>query len=188
MMLSNTSRAPCGPCRRPAAGFTLVELLITVAVVSFLLALAVPAFRSFMQSDQQWVQQNTLVMGLNAARSEAIKQDVAGGVQVCSSTDGATCTNTPWGQGWIVLSSANATPLQVIGALPTGTTLSEANNNFSVTFLSNGAVNTAVAFKMCDARGGAQARYSQVTAMGRVVSSPTVGQDLSSPPQPLVCP
>jgi type IV fimbrial biogenesis protein FimT len=157
-------------------------------VLSFLLALAVPAFRSFMQNDQQWVQQNTLVMGLNAARSEAIKQDVAGGVSVCASADGATCAGTSWAQGWIVLSSANATPLQVVGALPTGTTLTEVNNNFSVTFLSNGAVNTAVAFRMCDARGATQARYSQVTSMGRVVSSPTVGQDLSSPPQPLVCP
>jgi type IV fimbrial biogenesis protein FimT len=195
MMLSNMLLVPSRRCRRPAAGFTLVELLITVAVLSFLLALAVPAFRSFMQNDQQWVQQNTLVLSLNAARSEAIKQDVAGGVQVCSSTDGATCTNTPWSQGWIVLPSVNpvnpllpATPLQVIGALPTGTTLTEVNNNFSVTFLSNGAVNTPVAFRMCDVRGATQARYSQVTSMGRVLSSPTPGKDLSTPAVALVCP
>jgi len=187
-------------CRR-SAGFTLIELLVTVVVLSILLGLAVPAFRTFMQNDQQWVQQNNLVLALNAARSEAIKQDVFGGVQVCSSTDGATCTGTPWNQGWIVLPSVNSfnpaaapKPLQVIGALPPGTTLNEANGNLSLTFLSSGVLNTGllanpaapVAFKMCDSRGAAHARYLQVNLMGRVVASPTVGQDLNG--LALACP
>jgi len=187
-------------CRR-SAGFTLVELLVTVVVLSILLGLAVPAFRTFMQNDQQWVQQNNLVLALNAARSEAIKQDVFGGVQVCSSTDRATCTGTPWNQGWIVLPSVNSfnpaaapKPLQVIGALPPGTTLNEANGNLSLTFLSSGVLNTGllanpaapVAFKMCDSRGAAHARYLQVNLMGRVVASPTVGQDLNG--LALACP
>jgi len=187
-------------CRRSAV-FTLVELLVTVVVLSILLGLAVPAFRTFMQNDQQWVQQNNLVLALNAARSEAIKQDVFGGVQVCSSTDGATCTGTPWNQGWIVLPSVNSfnpaaapKPLQVIGALPPGTTLNEANGNLSLTFLSSGVLNTGllanpaapVAFKMCDSRGAAHARYLQVNLMGRVVASPTVGQDLNG--LALACP
>ena len=181
--------------RRQLAGFTLVELLITVVVLCILLALAVPAYRSFMQNDQQWTQQNNLVLSLNTARSEAIKDDLPGGVQVCSSTDGATCTGTPWGSGWIVLPSVNVfaaappKPLQVVGALPTGTTLTEANNNLTVTFLSNGAlapVPAPIAFKMCDVRGAAFARYTQVTLMGRVVASPTVGQDLTG--AALTCP
>jgi type IV fimbrial biogenesis protein FimT len=187
-------------CRR-SAGFTLVELLVTVVVLSILLGLAVPAFRTFMQNDQQWVQQNNLVLALNAARSEAIKQDVFGGVRVCSSTDAATCTGTPWNQGWIVLPSVNSfnpaaapKPLQVIGALPPGTTLNEANGNLSLTFLSSGVLNTGllanpaapVAFKMCDSRGAAHARYLQVNLMGRVVASPTVGQDLNG--LALACP
>jgi type IV fimbrial biogenesis protein FimT len=185
-------------CRR-SAGFTVVELLVTVVVLSILLALAVPAFRSFMQNDQQWVQQNNLVLALNAARSEAIKQDSS--VQVCGSTDGATCTNTPWNQGWIVLPTVNpfnpaAAPkaLQVVGALPPGTTLNEANGNLTLTFLSSGVLNTAllaapgapVAFKMCDARGAAHARYLEVGLMGRVVASPTVGQNLAG--AALTCP
>ena len=180
--------------RRHLAGLTLVELLITMVVLSILLGVAVPAFRSFMQNDQQWVQQNNLVLSLNTARSEAIKNDLPGGVQVCSSTDGATCTGTPWNQGWIVLPSVNVfgvgapKPLQVVGALPTGTTLTEANNNLTVSFLSNGALTPAapVAFKMCDVRGAAFARYLQVTAMGRVVASPTVGQNLAG--AALTCP
>ena len=186
--------------RRAAGGFTLIELLITVVVLSILLGLGVPAFRSFMQNDQQWAQTNTLVVGLNSARSEAIKNDLTAGAQICSSIDHTSCTATAWDQGWIVLGVNPANPrgplkpLQVVGALPVGTTLTEANNNLTITFVSNGTLDTSslqnptarVAFKMCDARGAASARYLEVTLMGRVVASPVVGQDLNG--APLTCP
>jgi len=212
--LPPTDRAARRERRRASGGLTLIELLVTIVVLSILLGLAVPAFRSFMQNDQQWVQTNDLILSLNAARSEAIKNDTtlvfvppipgAPGARICSSSDGVACTGTPWNQGWIVLGADPASPqnppkrLQVVGALPAGTTLTEANNNLSITFLSNGTVNTApgalvnpgvpVAFTMCDARGAAFARYLQVTLMGRVVAAPNVGQNLSSPPAPLTCP
>jgi type IV fimbrial biogenesis protein FimT len=194
MILVTHTRIALIEHRRKLAGFTLIELLITVVVLSILLALAVPAFRSFMQNDQQWVQQNNLVLSLNTARSEAIKNDLPGGVQVCSSTDGATCTGTPWAGGWIVLPSANVfgvgapKPLQVVGALPAGTTLTEYTGNLTVTFVSNGALTPAavIQFRMCDVRGAAFARYLQVTPMGRVVAATTVGQDLTGAALP--CP
>jgi type IV fimbrial biogenesis protein FimT len=190
---------PARACRAPG-GFTLIELLVTVLVLSILLGLGVPAFRSFMQNDQQWAQTNTLVVGLNSARSEAIKNDLTAGAQICTSNDGTRCTATAWDQGWIVLGVNPANPrgplkpLQVVGALPAGTTLTEANNNLLITFVSNGTLNTSllqnpaarIAFKMCDARGAASARYLEVTLMGRVVASPVVGQDLSG--VPLTCP
>ena len=82
----------------------------------------------------------------------------------------------------------------MVGALPAGTTLNEVSGNLTITFLSTGGVNTAAlvnpavwpAFKMCDARGAAFARYLQVTAMGRVVAAPRVGWDLAG--AALTCP
>jgi type IV fimbrial biogenesis protein FimT len=191
--------------RRATGGFTLIELLVTIVVLSILLGLAVPAFRSLMQSDQQWVQTNNLLLSLNTARSEAIKNDtfisvaIPGGAQICSSSTGLACTGTPWNQGWIVLGADPANPgnpkvLQAVGALPTGTTLTEVNGNLAVTFQSNGAVNTGalvnpaapVAFRMCDVRGATKARYLQVSLMGRVASAQMPGQDLTG--AGLVCP
>jgi type IV fimbrial biogenesis protein FimT len=207
-----THRTACPGGRRAIGGFTLIELLVTIVVLSILLGLAVPSFRSFMQNDQQWTQTNNLILSLNAARSEAIKNDttfnsaaipIPGGAQICTSSDGVACTQTPWNQGWIVRGADPASPqnpktLQVVGPLPAGTTLTEASDNRSITYLSNGALNTApgalvnqagpVAFKMCDVRGAAFARYLQVSRMGRVVAAPTAGQDLNSPPAPLTCP
>jgi type IV fimbrial biogenesis protein FimT len=188
------------------AGFTLVELLVTIVVLSILLGLAVPAFRTFMQNDQQWAGTNTLALSLNTARSEAIKNDtfislaIPGGAQICSSSTGLACTGTAWQLGWIVLGVDPANPgnpakvLQAVGALPAGTTLTEANGNLTVTYQSNGTLNTGalanpaapVAFKMCDARGAKFAHYLQVSLMGRVVASPTVGQDLTG--AALTCP
>lgn len=185
------------PATRPyAAGFTLVELIITVTVAGILMALAVPAFRTYLLNDRQWLQQSSLVMAFNAARSEAIKWDIAGGAQVCASANGTTCNGASWAQGWIVLIATlpNPTVTQSVGALPTGSTLTELNGNLSVSYLSNGMVNTAAlvnpgappAFTMCDARGAAQAVYTQVSLAGRVASSNTVGQNLAG--AALTCP
>jgi type IV fimbrial biogenesis protein FimT len=177
-----------------AKGFTMVELLVTILVVGILMALALPAMRTFLQNDRQWSQESSLVLAFNAARSEAIKQDVAGGVQVCASADGQTCSGGNWANGWIVLSSVNSVnpalppvPIESVGALPTGTTLTELNGNTSVTYLATGMLNATLlavpgvppAFTMCDARGVSQARYAQITLAGQVLSSGTVGKNLS---------
>ena len=189
--------APLEICRR-SAGFTLVELMITVVVAAILMAIAVPSFRTFMQNDQQWVQTNNLLLALNTARSDAIKSDLVAGAQVCSSSNGLGCTNTPWNLGWIVLGADPGNPqnppkvLQSVGALPPGTTLTEGANNLAIAFRSNGALGAlanpepVVSFKMCDVRGAAYARYLQVTPMGRVVASPNVGKDLTG--AALACP
>jgi type IV fimbrial biogenesis protein FimT len=197
-------KAPRETCR-PAGGFTLIELLVTIVVFSILVGLAVPAFRSFLQNDQQWTQTSNLLVGLNLARSEAIKNDtfispaIPGGAQICSSNTGLACTGTAWQLGWVVLGVDPANPagskvLQAVGALPAGTTLTEANGNLQITFQGNGALNTGaltnpgapVVFKMCDSRGAASARYLQVNAMGRVAASQTPGKDLSG--AALTCP
>ncbi|VXB45205.1 Pre-pilin like leader sequence [Luteimonas sp. 9C] len=83
-----------------ARGFTLVELMVTVAVVAILAAIAFPSFEATMRSNRVSTTTNELLASFALARSEALRSP--GGAQVCSSADGATCTNTAWDQGWIV--------------------------------------------------------------------------------------
>lgn len=177
---------PRGHAVRANSGFTLMELLITIAVGAILVTLAVPAFQNFLRNDRQWTTANSLVMSLNAARSEAIKQDTA--VSVCPTANGTSCSaSSAWSQGWIVLSSASgSTPALTVPTLATGSTLTEASGLTAVTFLSTGMVSAQAAFTLCDARGATQARYVQVGPTGSIASSSTVGQALSG--APLSCP
>jgi type IV fimbrial biogenesis protein FimT len=84
-------------------GFTLVELLITIVVLTILLAAGVPAFQSFIKNNRVTGQANDLISAIQLARSEALKRGE--NIVVCASSDQATCTGKDtWTDGWIVFS------------------------------------------------------------------------------------
>ncbi|GAB6067346.1 hypothetical protein JCM13664_06640 [Methylothermus subterraneus] len=87
-------------------GFTLVELMVTVAVAAIVLTVGVPSFQVLVKNNRMVTAANELVGALNLARSEAIKRNVR--VTVCKSGDGASCTTSGnWEQGWIVFTDDN---------------------------------------------------------------------------------
>ena len=55
-------------------GFTLLELMVTVAVAAILATVAVPGFRDLIQNNRVTTQTNELVSALNFARTEAVKR------------------------------------------------------------------------------------------------------------------
>jgi type IV fimbrial biogenesis protein FimT len=88
-------------------GFTLFELMVTVAVAALILSLGVPGFRSFIQNNRATTHTNDLVTALNLGRSEATRRGAS--VLLCSSSDSATCSGSnDWSSGWIVRRSAGA--------------------------------------------------------------------------------
>ena len=92
--------------RSAGAGFTLIELMVVVALAALLLSLAVPAFRGFVNSMRLTVAVNSLFTSLLLARSEAIKRN--GRAVLCKSASGAACvTSGNWEQGWIVFHDTN---------------------------------------------------------------------------------
>lgn len=58
----------------PSRGFTLVELMVTIAVAIILVSLATPSFVRMLAADRMANQTNEFVAGLNAAKSEAIRR------------------------------------------------------------------------------------------------------------------
>ncbi|MFT5590057.1 MAG: type IV fimbrial biogenesis protein FimT [Bradyrhizobium sp.] len=91
--------------RDVSAGFTLIEVIVVIAISAILLSLAVPSFVSTTQRFRTASEINGFAHDLQYARTEAIKQGVS--VSVCASVDGATClkANT-WHKGWIVFADA----------------------------------------------------------------------------------
>jgi type IV fimbrial biogenesis protein FimT len=89
-----------------AAGFTLLELLITMAVAVILLTIAIPSFRYVTNANRISAEVNGLVGDLQFARAEAVKEGRY--VSVCASSDKQTCSgSTAWESGWIVFVNAS---------------------------------------------------------------------------------
>lgn len=77
---------------RGAAGFTVIELMITLVVMAVMLAIAIPNLRGVMARNQLLAQTTQLASALAMARSEAVSRSVQAGV--CASADGATCSGS----------------------------------------------------------------------------------------------
>jgi type IV pilus assembly protein PilW len=88
------------------SGFTLLEIVITTALVAIVMAIAVPSMTTFAQNDRLTTQINTLLGHLAYARSEAVKRSQQ--VAVCVSNNTTSCTGgTSWQDGWIVYTDIN---------------------------------------------------------------------------------
>ncbi|HKL51915.1 MAG TPA: Tfp pilus assembly protein FimT/FimU [Wenzhouxiangellaceae bacterium] len=98
--MTNSTRFSPMRMRSEQAGFTLMELLIGIAVLAILTTLALPAFTQFIANNRLASEANEMVASFQFARSEALKRGIE--VQVCSSADGATCGGN-WAQGWIAM-------------------------------------------------------------------------------------
>ncbi len=95
-------------------GFTILELMAAIAVLSVLLAVGVPSFIQIIRNNRITAQANDLISALNVARSESVKRGIP--VSVCSSTNGAACAaDTIWDTGWILFTDAAGTAGQVDG-------------------------------------------------------------------------
>ena len=153
------------------AGFTLIELIIVVALAAIMMTLAVPSFQSIVANNRITSHTNELVMAINMGRSEAVKRNVR--VILCRSANPTAATpacggsaNT-WTTGWLLFASGDAnntyqaavdTLIRIGDAARTGIrirTNGTSDNNLEIN--SNGTTNEGggtAAFAICDDRDG----------------------------------
>ncbi len=159
------------------SGFTLLELLITVALVAIVMAIGIPSMTTFIQNDRLTTQINTLVGHLSYARSEAVKRSQQ--VAVCVSSNGTACTGgVNWENGWIVYVDADNSGtfnggepiLRAQQLLDGGNTLQPAGIGTQVTYDYRGFVTTASvgSFSLCDTRGATYGKALTSSTTGRV--------------------
>ena len=82
-----------------AGGFTLIELMITIAIVGILTALTLPSFTKSLKNNCMTTTTNNLVTSLQLAKSEAVKRRSTVRVEAIDASD----ANNEWGKaGWRV--------------------------------------------------------------------------------------
>lgn len=86
---------------RAVSGFTLIELMVTIAVLAIGAAIAYPSFTGVIQSNRVATSANELMASIALARSEAIRNNR--GAAICASSEGIACDGS-WGDegGWLV--------------------------------------------------------------------------------------
>jgi type IV fimbrial biogenesis protein FimT len=166
-------------------GFTLVELMVTVAVAAVVLALAVPSFQTTLRNHRLTTYANEFIAALNLARTEAIRRGQR--VVLCKSANGSSCQTggNNWEIGWIAFvdldrngnneNTRQATEpiLRVWPALPAGFTL-RPNNNFGnyLRYGPDGSANNIGTFALCYHNNRVDAKAIVITRL-----RPRLGQD-----------
>lgn len=84
-------------------GFSLIELMTTIAVAAVLVVLAAPSFTTLINNNRLTAQANEMVASLQHARMEAVRRNRS--VTVCRTNDGATCAAAGKWNSWITVAA-----------------------------------------------------------------------------------
>lgn len=149
------------------SGFTLVELMVSLAVLGVLLAIGIPSFQETIRNQRMTSDANKLSGALSFTRLEAVRRgnvvhfgqraagDWTGGYVAWVDADG----DATWDAG---------EELRVWEPLSTTTTLTLGTATTSFVFSGTGEVDTGNTFTLCDDRSGETGRIITLLTSGLI--------------------
>lgn len=130
-------------------GYTLVELLIVLAVAAILLTIAIPSYSFLVNGSRLTVVTNNLITALHLARSEAIKRSMR--VTMCKTSSATSAipacdASASWQQGWLLFVDGGTagviesgdTLLWVQDSVSADVTITTSNFSSYVSYLASG--------------------------------------------------
>lgn len=164
-------------------GFSVVELMVTVAIAGLLMMTAVPSFTTTIKNNRINSQVNEVLGALALARSEAAKRSQAT-ITLCPSTTGTACADSSsWENGWIIMVDVDADAVldasdgdlvvKYFQALSGDNTLRTSGfaSAKSLQISSVGAPSSAGSFVVCDSRGATSAKAAVMLISGQTRSA-----------------
>ncbi|KGJ88150.1 GspH/FimT family pseudopilin [Thalassotalea sp. ND16A] len=166
-------------------GFSLIEVLITIAIAGILSSVALPAMFDMIKSSQMSTQANDIHRAFVIARSEAIKRGVA--VTVCTiNTAQDNCSNkSGWENGWIIRevdTVAGVDPIISIHyALPDNYTIHGTTDDFESNVVFTASGNTKSSGELVVCYNNSVDSHSRTIAIGRFGKVSVKGSDRKIP-------
>jgi type IV fimbrial biogenesis protein FimT len=138
-------------------GFSLIELMLAVAIIGIVLSFALPSFQYTVKNNCLTTNTNTLVTSLQLARSEATKrrQDIS-----------VEAKGGDWSAGWTV-EDASGNLLSDITLSCSATTVTEQASDTILVYKATGFIDTPAVFDVCDDRTAETGRQISINLVGR---------------------
>src|SRR5688500_2290997 len=174
--------------KRAPNGFTLLELMVVLAIAGVLAAIAIPAMGDFMRNSRITAAANDVMAALHFTRSEATKRRQP--VTLCTSNDtinadgsqndNPTCSASPLLTGWFAFVDLNQSGTREVGELvlmqrepmDARITARSSADPFAVTYLNNGFAldPNQSQLVLCDERGNVPTGGELSSARGILIA------------------
>ena len=160
---------------KTSAGFTALDLVVSLAIVALTLSAGVPALRDYLAEQRVRSASGALRSDLQFARNAAVH----GGVPAiaCPGVPATGCADTePWQQGWIVFADSDGDrergadePLLRATPALTGAKVTGSSARRRLRFLPDGTAPASNAtLRVCDPTGRARERAVRISNSGRI--------------------
>lgn len=149
--------------RTGEAGVTLIELMVSIALIGILLAIGVPSFQTFVESSRVNGALTALESSLKLARAEAVERNSE--VLVCRRLDDATCEDGDTWDGLLIFDSESDELIRVVSSFGNDVEYQQAPES-GVTFEGSGMAEDEASFQLV--LDGECERVIEVSATGNV--------------------